>query len=309
MTYPQGLFPDYSNGFGSPVDTPPPADPGMTDMTGFQGNSNLWNDPSYSNFFTDAGFGGGQGGSSSPFDFQGWLNIPGLAGAGNPDPNMQGGNPVSDSVMGTSTPSSDPNIASNDLFSGIKNLLQGLTKTGQPGPGGTTAPSGLQNLLSMLQQYKVNNGAYNNYQNLMNKQIDPNLGNNRSMLADSYAHPENWLGGPEGKALADVVSNKYDRLAASGGLNANPIGRARELQNSMMLGLGNYRQGLNSAIQTGQTGLDGAGKTIGNATGVDPTTPFIKGIGASTSSGNGNGAGDLASIIQQMYGSLTGGKP
>jgi hypothetical protein len=233
------------------------------------------------------------------------------------DPNLvdYGGAPVDTTGGGSYSPANGsgdtsggaPSGSGGGGLDGIIKALKNLASKGQPGPGGTTAPSGLENILNMLASYKTNNGAYNDYKSLMDQMRDPNLQANRNLLAKSYSDPSSWLNGAEGKALADVVSNKYDRLAAQGGLNANPLSRSKQLQDAMMLGLNNYRSGLNSAIQTSYSPLSYAGNTVDSLRKTDPLTSIVGGLGSSTSSGNGNTLGDILNIGKSIYGSFSNG--
>lgn len=188
--------------------------------------------------------------------------------------------------------------------------LGGLTGTGSSlgGLGSLAdiikAGGGWGNVLSTLAGMYSQNKAQGQYGDLLN-QAAPY----RQALADSYANPEGWLTGAEGQALADVVSNKVGRSDAAGGRNANSIGREKELQDAMMLGLNNYRQGLQGSISSIYGGLGPQSNLVGNIQGSSPLNNLFYNNSLWDAFGNylGNNAGGWYDEAVAGLGNLFGG--
>ena len=136
-----------------------------------------------------------------------------------------------------------------------------------------------------------------------------------NMLHDSYTNPLGWLEGPEGSALNRIVQNQALRTDARGGNLSNDINRSVLLQDKMMQGIGNYRQGLTQAANLGRAPssvvVNAVGKGLeGGNNAASWYTPLMYGPGQKKGQTPGGAIKDIwntaTPILQDIWNWATG---
>ena len=126
-------------------------------------------------------------------------------------------------------------------------------------------------------------------------------------LLASYNDPNSFYSSNQYQGLKDVYQNQIDRQAGSTGRLANPTDREVLLQQHALKELGNYRQGLVSAVQGTDPRNYIDAYTKGLEVEANANNPFIAGLGKTGSGSAGTSGNPVQDIGNIINGVVKGG--